>query len=205
MRAREYDHICVRALSARQEAASNPTNAGLEEQVRRLKAEAESSSMLGTLVLGNKETTRGGRAVTESSGTLHDAVGGAQFNVVSEGAFATSAPHLRILSESLEFDRRDGECTKRMKVAASVAGHYVVKPSPASLRLGLQGKEKSRAMVLTGVHDTVEGEVQNKPLQQAQINERQAKVRALYPKPAFQSRHQLPAGDPSWWAAHLRD
>jgi hypothetical protein len=106
-----------------QELAQNPKAHGLEEEVRRLKRKAEEDAALGTIELEETKTKRG----TESVGTFKDASGRPwPGKIESEGAFFTAAPHLRILTETHVFDR-DGDISKKLKVAAAVKGHFVFK------------------------------------------------------------------------------
>ena len=85
-----------------QEANQNPKNAKLEQEARELKKKAEQQSVLGRLELGEEQTRRG----TESRGIFYDETGMAQkkFDVESEGAFFSHAPHLHILTETHVFD-----------------------------------------------------------------------------------------------------
>lgn len=142
---------------------SKRMDSALEAEVKKLKREAEGMSLLGTLEVGETKTKRG----NELRGTFKDVSGEEQFSVESEGAFFTLAPHLRILTETDVF-YRDGERAKRMKVAATVSGHCVIKPNASSL--------KARAISKPEIFDHDEGEKQHRPLQQHEVNRLQARV-----------------------------
>ena len=158
--------ICEAYREKQKELSRNPKSQQLEKEVRDWKARAEEASELGTLEVGDTTTKRG----TESRGTFYDAKGRGQFEVESEGAFLTLAPHLRILTETHVFDR-DGESSKRLKVAAAVAGNYVIKPKRDGGTAILSRARAARPDILDD--EVATGQ---RPLQQREINARQQKV-----------------------------